>query len=184
VWIDQGDVPGDPLRPSDEIVIPVYTDTTLLGLDVTLTLVGPGTIVGALDKATAASYGWDPGFTFDPTLPGAAVEIGAGNFSGAPGPVVGFYLIHCDDYGPVLRCWDLAAWLCCVVVNKTPLRLSSIVNERQVILTCLFFMCAAQVRRIARGKVGKITPAIVPERLLVIGVSAGSAGAWESRKVV
>jgi hypothetical protein len=101
VWIDQGDVPGDPLRPSDEIVIPVYTDTTLLGLDVTLTLVGPGTIVGALDKATAASYGWDPGFTFDPTLPGAAVEIGAGNFSGAPGPVVGFYLIHCDDYGPV-----------------------------------------------------------------------------------
>jgi cyclic lactone autoinducer peptide len=101
VWIDQGDVPQQPLWPSDTVVVPVYTDTTLIGLDATLTLTGPGTIVGALDKATAASYGWDPGFTYDPILPGSAVEIGAGNFGGAPGPVVGFYLIHCDDYGPV-----------------------------------------------------------------------------------
>jgi hypothetical protein len=101
VWIDQGDMPGEPLWPSDTVVVPVYTDTTLLGLNCTLTLSGPGTIVGALDKATAASYGWDPGFTYDPVLPGQAVEIGAGNFGGAPGPVVAFYLIHCDDYGDV-----------------------------------------------------------------------------------
>lgn len=92
---------GNPLLPSDEIVIPVYTDTALVGLDCTLTLVGAATIIGALDKATAAAYGWDPGFTYDPIVPGPAVEIGAGNFSGAPGPVVGWFLVHCDSIGDV-----------------------------------------------------------------------------------
>jgi cyclic lactone autoinducer peptide len=102
VWIDQGDVPlEEKLWPSDTVVVPVYTDTALLGLDCTLTLTGPATIVDALSKSTAAAYGWDSGFTYDPVLPGAAVEIGAGNFSGAPGPLVGFFLVHCDGYGDV-----------------------------------------------------------------------------------
>lgn len=102
VWIDQGDVPPVGLWPSDTHVIPVYTDTPLLGLDCTLTLDGPGTIVGALDKATAAAYGWDSGFTYDPVVPGSAVEIGAGNFSGAPGPVVAWFLVHCDGYAGII----------------------------------------------------------------------------------
>lgn len=101
VWIDQADVPTEPLAPSETVVIPVYTDTALLFLDALLELEGPATIVGALDKATAAAYGWEPGFTYDPVVPGTAVEIGAGNFDGAPGPIVGWYLIRCDDYGDV-----------------------------------------------------------------------------------
>jgi hypothetical protein len=93
---------SNPLAPSDEVVIPVYTDYTLVGVDVILELQGPATIVGALDKPTAAAYGWDPGFTYDPVIPGTAVEIsGGGNFAGNPGPVVGWYLIRCDDYGDV-----------------------------------------------------------------------------------
>lgn len=102
VWIERGHLgpPGRP-PPSGTVAVSVHTDTALVGLDAILTVEGPATIVGALDKATAASYGWDSGFTYDPVLPGPVVEIGAGNFGGAPGPIVGFYLIHWDGVGDV-----------------------------------------------------------------------------------
>ncbi|MHC4478454.1 MAG: PEP-CTERM sorting domain-containing protein [Planctomycetota bacterium] len=92
---------SNPLWSSDEVVVLVYTDTPLVGLDAILTLDGPATIVGALDEATAASYGWDPRFTYDPIVPGAAVEICGGNFDGAPGPIVGWFRVRCEDYGEV-----------------------------------------------------------------------------------
>ncbi|MHC4527306.1 MAG: right-handed parallel beta-helix repeat-containing protein, partial [Planctomycetota bacterium] len=91
----------NPLAPSDTLVIPVYTDTALLCMDACLELDGPATIVDALSKSTAAAYGWDPVFTFDPVVPGTAVSICGCNLDGAPGPIVGWYLIRCDDYGDV-----------------------------------------------------------------------------------
>jgi hypothetical protein len=91
------------IGPSDTIVIGVVTDTTLLGLDAILEITGPATFVAAMSSIDSAQYGWDPGFPIEPIgLPGKVIEIGGGNFSGNPGPRVGYALLHCDDLGDVV----------------------------------------------------------------------------------
>jgi hypothetical protein len=95
--------PDTLLLPSDEIVITVSTDTVLFGLDAILDVSGPATIVAAMSPADCAGYGWDPGFPVDPLgVPGKSVEIGGGSFPGNAGNPVGYWLLHCDDYGDVV----------------------------------------------------------------------------------
>ena len=105
--IPEGD-PGsatNPLKDSDYLMIPVYSDVQLLTLDVELTIQGPGTIDGAVGLADCEDYGWDPDLSFDP-IPGTrdGVEIGMGNFGGGldPGEPIGYYLIHCTGDGFVI----------------------------------------------------------------------------------
>ncbi|MHC4474615.1 MAG: PEP-CTERM sorting domain-containing protein [Planctomycetota bacterium] len=95
---------SNPLVPSDEIVVLLYTDTALYGVDAFLRITGPGTIVAAMGPAEAPSYGWEPGWNaLEPIgVPGPEVEIAGAHFMvGNPGPVIGYWLIHCDGYEPV-----------------------------------------------------------------------------------
>jgi hypothetical protein len=76
----------------------------LVGLDVCLEVVsGPATIVGALDKATASAYGWDPGFTFDPWIAadGKSAEVCAGSFAGAGPGILGYFVLHGEGGGEI-----------------------------------------------------------------------------------
>ncbi|MHC4474616.1 MAG: PEP-CTERM sorting domain-containing protein [Planctomycetota bacterium] len=96
--------PSNPLEMSDEIVVTMSTDTALYGVDAVLTLTGPATIVAAMGPAEAPSYGWEPGWnTLLPIMvPSKHVEIGGAHFMvGNPGNPIGYWLIHCDDYGEV-----------------------------------------------------------------------------------
>lgn len=88
---------GVVLMPSETVTIPILSDGGLLGMNVAVTVEGPGSIMGAKNGT-----GWDPGFSFDPVVePGMAV-LGAGNFNGNMDQVVGTIEIHCDGEGDVI----------------------------------------------------------------------------------
>ncbi|MHC4863247.1 MAG: PEP-CTERM sorting domain-containing protein, partial [Planctomycetota bacterium] len=97
---------SNPLMPSDEIVVLLYTDTALYQVSAVLTIdSGSATIVAAMGPVEAPSYGWEPGWnTLLPIgVPGPVVEISGAHFLEAnPGPVIGYWLVRCDDYGPVV----------------------------------------------------------------------------------
>lgn len=111
----------NPAFPSDEIVVFVHSDKALVGLDVYLEVVsGPATIVGALDIATAASYGWDPGFTYNPSIAadGKWAEICAGDFGGVGPGIVGYFALHGEGGGEIslrllagYRCGGSMDWI-------------------------------------------------------------------------
>jgi hypothetical protein len=94
---------ANPLMPSDEIVIPVFSDNGLISLYAILTVTeGPATIVGAIDTADCADYGWDPTLSMHPSgVPGQSVEIGLGTVGTPPSGLVAYYLLHCDNTGLV-----------------------------------------------------------------------------------
>lgn len=116
VWIEpipEGE-PGsrsNPLYPSDEIDILVYTDTSLVGLNALLTITGgagTGAIIDAIKVADAGSWGWDSAFSFDPIFDelGQWADIAVGNFNGSPTGAVAYYTFHCtggeDPYDVIL----------------------------------------------------------------------------------
>ncbi|MHC4474613.1 MAG: PEP-CTERM sorting domain-containing protein [Planctomycetota bacterium] len=94
---------SNPLMPSDKIVVLLYTDLALYGVDAVLTLTGPGTIVDAMSPVEAPDYGWESHPSLAPImLPGKSVEIAGAHFmAGNPGNPIGYWLIHCDDYGSI-----------------------------------------------------------------------------------
>lgn len=81
--------------PGDTVRLTIASDTMLLGMDVIGTVTGDivsDVITGATSKLDAATYGWDAGLSFDPLgLGTSVVEIGLGNFNGAPAGVVGYF---------------------------------------------------------------------------------------------
>jgi hypothetical protein len=94
---------SNPLRESETAMIIVTSDNGLVGLDAILSVgSGPGSIVGAIGKADAAGYGWDPDLSFDPDVAAASAEIGLGTFGTPPLGDVGYYIVHCDGQEPVV----------------------------------------------------------------------------------
>ena len=67
--------------PGTTVRINIDADGLLIAMDALLGVSGGDIISGAMSKADAASYGWDPGLSFDPLgLGTASVEIGGGTF--------------------------------------------------------------------------------------------------------
>jgi hypothetical protein len=100
-----GSSPENPLPESEYVVIPVYNPTqhVMVALDAELTVVsGAGSITGAISKADAAAYGWDPATSFDPDIAPSLAEFGVGNFSTNAALILGYYIIHCDGEGDVV----------------------------------------------------------------------------------
>jgi hypothetical protein len=95
----------NPLHPSETILVYATSDTGLIGLNATLTLSGPGHIVGASGIPHAAALGWDPTLSFDPKpsvqYPGG-LEIGMGTFGLPAIGQVAWWEIHCNGPDPVI----------------------------------------------------------------------------------
>jgi hypothetical protein len=104
------------MYPSDDIVVLVYSDNGLISLDVILEVVsGPATIVGAVGRADAAAYGWDPSLSFDPVITPYEAEIGMGTFAAPPSGEVGYFLLHGEGGGEItLRLRPGPRWGVCM----------------------------------------------------------------------
>ena len=76
----------------------VTSDGGLYALDAIATVVG-GTVSGATNLGDCATYGWDPGLSFEPIGIGTAVaEIGLGTFGAPPsGTVAYFDILYSGD---------------------------------------------------------------------------------------
>ncbi len=93
----------NPLTLSDIIMIPIFTDTALLGFDVVIEIDGPGTLIPPLPDGII-DYGWDPPIWIEP-WPNISepnrIELAGGSFSGVQGPMIAYVELHCDGPGDI-----------------------------------------------------------------------------------
>lgn len=64
----------------ETVTVNIVSDGGLYGMDAIVDVTG-ATVTGAISTADAASYGWDPAYSFDPAISANQVEIGVGTFS-------------------------------------------------------------------------------------------------------
>jgi hypothetical protein len=77
--------------PGSVVHLEIQTNETMIALEARIDVYGDAIISGAINISDCASYGWDPGFSFDPLGLGTnSVEIAIGNFSGNSGPLVAY----------------------------------------------------------------------------------------------
>jgi hypothetical protein len=104
VWIEEiADCnPGsycNPLEYPWPLLIGVYSDGGLTGLDAILTVVGgTASIPSAINRSDCADYGWDPALSNDPYATSLTMEIGVGQFTGPyPSGLVAYYVLSYED---------------------------------------------------------------------------------------